>query len=409
MTRGRLLLLSATLFLAYADRAVSVAVAVPLKVQFGLSDAALGLLNGAALVIPFAVTSLLLGTVRGQVRANRVLAAGVLVWTLAAFGFAFAQTYGHLILGRMLMGVGQAALFPAAVAALGASSASGRLSLLTAASATGRSGGLLAVGALMYLAASGVAAMLPVAPWRFAAVLTLAPNLVVAWLLWRMDSGPPVVIGTRQGSRAAVDHMRSRASAYVPFIAAASSILIIVQSAGAWIPSILVRSAGMSPAEAATAAGLIVLLGAPIGHLGAGRLIRAVPAPTLLAIASVCAVAASAVIAFADHAVALLIGLTFLVMASGGGAAAAMIGLQPLAPVHLRPAVTAIYLGSATLVAYAFGPLATGVLSDTMAGRDEGLALALLGVVTFAGSLCVLLAIAGRSAWHRGARSETVE
>jgi predicted MFS family arabinose efflux permease len=409
VTHGRLLLLSATLFLAYADRAVSVAIAAPLKVHFGLSDAALGLLNGAALVIPFAVTSLLLGAARGRVRANRALAAGVLVWTLAAFGFAFAQTYGHLIVGRMLMGVGQAALFPAAVAALGSSSASGRLSLLTAASATGRSGGLLAVGALMYLAASGAATLLPVAPWRFAAVLMLAPNLLVAWLLWRMDSGPPVVIGTRQGSRAAIDHMRSRASAYVPFVTAASSILIVVQSAGAWIPSILVRSAGMSPAQAATAAGLIVLFGAPIGHLGAGRLIRAVPAPTLLVIASVCAVAASAVIAFADHPAALLTGLMLLVMAGGGGAAAAMVGLQPLAPVHLRPAVTAIYLGVATLAGYAVGPLATGALSDAMAGQAKGLALALLGVVTFAGSLCVLSALGGQRAWREVARSETVD
>lgn len=209
MTHGRLVLFSATLFLAYADRAVSVAVAAPLKAQFGLSDAALGLLNGAALVIPFALAALLLGAARWQVRTGRAMAASVVVWTLAAVGFAFAQSYGQLVVGRMLMGVGQAALFPAAVAALGASSASGRLSLLTAASATGRSGGLLAVGALLCLAASSAAAILPVAPWRVAAVLMLVPNLLVAWLLWRMNSGPPVVTRTRQGSRAAIDHMRS--------------------------------------------------------------------------------------------------------------------------------------------------------------------------------------------------------
>jgi hypothetical protein len=301
----------------------------------------------------------------------------------------------------MLMGVGQAALLPAAVAALGPASASGRLSWLTVSSALGRSGGLLTVGALLALATSSAAAFLPVAAWRVSALVMLAPNLVVAVLLWRI--GGPRLESDEAGSRArpALAHMARRLAAYAPFLTAAAAILIVVQAVGAWAPSLLVRASGLTPAQAAATAGLVVLIGAPVGHLGAGRLSTRIAAPLLLVAAAGGAMAGCALIALVDHPAALLGGLLSLVISGGAGAAAALIGLQPLAPAGLRPPVTAIYLGVVTLVAYAVGPLATGLLSDAMDGDASGLEKALLIVVTASGSICMLTASGGFGAWRR--------
>ncbi len=399
-------LLSATLSLAYADRAVSVATAPVLGDRFGLGDAELGFLNGAALIVPFALASLAFGLGRWRLQTGKVMAGCVVVWTSAAAVFALAPTYEQLVVGRMLMGVGQAALLPAAVAALGPASASGRLSWLTVGSALGRSGGLLTVGALLAIATSSAAAFLPVAAWRASALVMLAPNLVVAVLLWRV--GGPRLGGGDEGSRArdALAHMGRRLAAYAPFLTAAAAILIVVQSVGAWTPSLLVRASGLTPAQAASAAGLVVLVGAPVGHLGAGKLSARIAAPVMLAVAAGGAMVNCALIALVAQPAAAMAGLLGLVICGGLGAASALIGLQPLAPTDLRPSVTAIYLGVVTLIAYAVGPLATGLLSDAMDGDASGLGKALLIVVAISGSVCMLTALGGFKAWREVAGSE---
>ncbi len=400
--RGRALLLTTTLFLAYADRATSVALAPILGAGFGLSDAQLGVLNGPALILPFSLASLLFGA--GLVRAApaRIMAGCVAAWTGAAVVFACAQTYEQLVLGRMLMGVGQAGLLPAAVAALGMGAPMGRLSWLTTGTALGRSGGLLAVGVLLALATSGAGALLGIEAWRLASLMLLLPNGLVAILLWRLPDDRREGSGVPSGMGQVIRHMRGRSLAYGPHFLAAAAILVVVQAGGAWMPSLLVRGAGLTTAEAAVAAGIIVLIGAPIGHLGAGRLSARVSPPLLLAVAAVGAVIACAIVVGATERPAVMLGLLLLVISGGGGASAALIGLQPLAPVGLRPSVTAVYLGVVTLVAYAVGPLATGLLSDAMAGEATGLARGLLMVTATASAFCLLAALGGLKAWRNG-------
>ena len=95
--------------------------------------------------------------------------------------------------------------------------------------------------------------------------------------------------------------------------------------------------------------------------------------------------------------------LTVLIMASGGGAAIALISLQPITPEPLTRGMNALFLVCVTVLGTALGPLVTGLVSDRLIGSDGSLTIALLIVVSGAASVVVVAASLGGAAWRRDA------
>jgi MFS family permease len=186
------LLISAAQFSGYADRALTAAFAPDLQAAFGLNDAQLGMLHGTAVILPYAAGLLLATIWLKRVRPFRLMAFSVIGWSLAAAGFALADSYAELLVARAALGLAEAAFAPAALSLLSISDhppPSVAISTLTTGSSTGRSGGLLLGGALLLLA-SGAAATTGIEPWRLATLMILLPNILIAFALLRRSSMP---------------------------------------------------------------------------------------------------------------------------------------------------------------------------------------------------------------------------
>lgn len=114
-----------TLFVLFAvnaanffDRLILGAVGEPVRREFGLGDASLGLL-ATAFTLLYAFVGIPLGRLADIAPRRYILAAGVFAWSLLTAGTGIAQSFWQLFAMRLGVGVGEAACAPAATSIIG--------------------------------------------------------------------------------------------------------------------------------------------------------------------------------------------------------------------------------------------------------------------------------------------------
>lgn len=110
MTAARrlLLLLTGINLVNYLDRYVVAAVLEPLGRELRLTDAQLGRLT-LVFILVYMCAAPLFGYLADRFHRPRLVAAGVILWSLATLGAAFVHSYPALLVTRSLVGVGEAA------------------------------------------------------------------------------------------------------------------------------------------------------------------------------------------------------------------------------------------------------------------------------------------------------------
>lgn len=106
-----LLLLNA---LNYADRAILVVLAQPIKEDLKLTDADLGMLQGLGFAILYSVLGLPLGWLAERVSRKGLIAICVTVWSFTTVACGFATNFATMLLGRVGVGIGEAGFQPPA-------------------------------------------------------------------------------------------------------------------------------------------------------------------------------------------------------------------------------------------------------------------------------------------------------
>lgn len=368
---GVAILMALVHMLAVGDRFLLAILIEPIKAELHLGDAAIGLLQGPAFAIVGGLAVIPMILLARRWPLARLLAVTVMGSSIATIACGLARTEQMLAGARMLMGLMQAAIGPAAigliVAAMTPAHRGRGISLFTAGAALGRGSALIGGGALLALFASLGGA---VDPWRMVFVTAGAIGLPLSLLLLRLaePAGRPEGKAVRMG--AAWRHMIADRPALLPHILAGLCAVLLAQSLTSWAASLLIRLHGLSPPEAGLWVGLAMMLAGAVGHgLGgvlADRWGRGAPASMLLGLAlgtlalwplTRSAGLAGAVIALGGATIGLSIALT-------GG----LIGLQARMPAALRVEGTAIFLTLVTLFGTALGPWAVGTASQAIAG-----------------------------------------
>ena len=102
----------------FFDRQILGAVGEPIRKEFGLSDASLGLL-GTAFTLLYAFVGLPLGRLADKIGRKKILSAGVFAWSLLTAASGLAQNFWHIFALRLGVGVGEASCAPAATSLIG--------------------------------------------------------------------------------------------------------------------------------------------------------------------------------------------------------------------------------------------------------------------------------------------------
>jgi len=118
--RRVILILMLVNFVNYVDRQIIFSLFPAIRRDFGLSFEQLGYLATAFTVV-LALGSFPLGMLADRVSKRAVISAGVLFWSAATFFSGLAGSFRSLLAARSLVGVGEAAYYPAGAAVISAS------------------------------------------------------------------------------------------------------------------------------------------------------------------------------------------------------------------------------------------------------------------------------------------------
>ena len=104
--------------LNFYDRLVIAAVGEPIRKEFDLSDAQLGALS-TAFVLLYAVAGVPFGRLADKAPRKLILSAGVFVWSLLTAASGLAQNFAQMFAFRLGVGVGEASCAPASTSLIG--------------------------------------------------------------------------------------------------------------------------------------------------------------------------------------------------------------------------------------------------------------------------------------------------
>ncbi len=368
-----LLILVAINILNFYDRHVAGALAEPMRKEFHLSDSQIGLL-GSLFVWLYATVGLPLGKVADVWSRKKLLAFGIVIWSLLTAYAGLATNFSGLVISRLGVAVGEAVAAPTATSWIGdlfpASKRSRALALFML--------GVPIGGALSYFLSGPVAQAYG---WRIAMVLAAAPALLIVPMLALLhepergasETHRPVQISGAKPSMFTV----LRIPTLWWIIASGVFVNFNMYAMGTFLPAFLSRIHGFSLAQSGFWTGVVYLVGGVSGGLLAGawgdRVVHIRKDGRLLSAAVIVAVAAP----FAFGAILLPKGWTFAVIAMltvAYGACNSYYGLvyssiHDIVPPTQRGTTMALYFMLMYLCGASFGPYLTGHISDLMARR----------------------------------------
>jgi MFS family permease len=264
--------------IAYTDRQVLSLLVDPVRADLGLSDGDLALLMVPAFAAVYGVAGLPLGFAADRFSRVRLLFAGVLVWACGTIACGLAPNLGSLFAARLVVGVGEAVLSPAAISLIADHFPAQRRSTAVGAYFTGIAigiGGGILIGAVAIDAVrAGLFAETPVAglaEWRLVMFALGLPSLLFA-LVFLAVREPVRQADTVETAAVPTDSLVRFVLAMAALFLAAATASLVDNAVGAWAPSLLIREFGMDEADVGRALGLGLMLGYGGGMLCGGWL-----------------------------------------------------------------------------------------------------------------------------------------
>jgi predicted MFS family arabinose efflux permease len=384
-------ILTASLLLSFVHRGLLGLLVTPIKHDLLLSDFQMGAVQGPAYAIMFAITNVVFGRIADIWRRRELLAIGMCIWTGGALFSAFATSFGSLVLGRMLTGVGIAAVLPIGVAIIGDAFPPEKRGLAYGVfMAGGPLGDALAVvvgGLLLALAEkSALLGISFLASWRQVVLVGTAAVL-------------PLVISTmclpeprRRSDSRAVEleadgddsprYLIRNWRIYLPY-ALSLATGAVCGAASYWMPEVLRRSFSLRADQIAEDYGVTLLVssitGAAVGIIAgkfAGNPLRG------FLIASIAyTLVALGLLSFLTNSLPLMLAsIGFYVVVDSTLAVLLTNTVQAIIPSGLRGTVAALERFCGAIVGYSIGQPLVGYVSDAWISDPRGLGYAMMAV-----------------------------
>jgi predicted MFS family arabinose efflux permease len=255
----------------YIDRQILFSVFPAVKADLHLSDTQLGLLASAFMWVYLSVAPVF-GVLADRGSRPRLMGLGVGTWSLATALSGMVRSYGQLLFGRALVGVGEASYGSVAPA------------MLSDAFEPAHRGRALAVFSMAIPVGSALGYLLgglfeQAFGWRAAFFIVGIPGMWLAWTVGRLSDVARG--GTDQAALtprpAAVPRLADylellKTKSYLWNCLAMTGMTFAVGGLAAWVPTYLVRVRGMGLAEANLVFGLLTLVSGLGGTMAGGWL-----------------------------------------------------------------------------------------------------------------------------------------
>lgn len=393
--------LAASYFLAFLDRGSLSLFVVPIERDLHLTDLEMGLLIGLAFGLLYSILGVPFGVLADRTNRRRLVIAGVSCWSLATLVSALAASPAQLFVGRIGVGIGEAALAPAAASMITDAFEPSRRGRAFGVFYLGTSFGagtasLLGAGVIALMA--GYERHLPIVgtleAWQITLLVVAAAGVPIIAAMFAIREPPrsthkvppPVARVLRYMGR----HWRVYSLIYLSNILAS----LMAYAFYPWIPTAIHRAWHTSLAAIGVHLGLMVIVLSGIGIYGSGWIVDRLN------------------LRGTRHAVALIGTLTFLVLAAVATALSrmptaeltwttiglyillvhiyapfALLALSLVTPPAAMAAVSAINFMLTGIFGLSFGPVLVALVSRHLGGPA--------GIGNAISAVCTCLALGG--------------
>lgn len=407
-------LLTLAYVLSFIDRQILSLLVAPIRRDLGISDTQMSLLMGFSFAVFYTFCGIPLGRLADIASRRWIVTIGVAFWSAATAACGLAHHYWQLFLGRIGVGIGEAALSPAAYSLIADSFPPERRA--TAISVYGMgifvgSGLAYVVGGLVvgYATTQGPLTLPMVGetrPWQLVFYLLGGAGLVFAWFLLlirepiRQGAVGSHSIPLREVIATLSRHRRTVLMHNFGF----ACLSLASYSANAWLPSVWQRVHGWEIREVGLVYGGVIAVFGGLGIVLGGwladrwRTVHGMSDATLRvgAIAAACSIPIALLMPFMPSGAALAVlsipMTVFIGMPFGVSASA----IQDLVPNRMRGQTSALYLFIVNLVGLGIGPTAVALFTDRVFADDGSVHLSLAITMVVAQTIGFVLLARGR-------------
>lgn len=408
--------------IAFLDRQIIALLVAPIKASLQISDFQIALLQGPAFSLAFCVATIPAGIIVSRWNRRNVLICGILFWSAGTILCGLAESFEMLFAARVVVGLGEATLSPAAYTMITDAFPKERvvraLSIFTMAATLGVGAAFLAGSAVINFVNSLPLILPGYERWQEAFWLISLPGFVVALLLLLVKEPARRVMATDAPARLrdAFALLWRRAGAFAPVFLCSGLLGIVYYAGFVWYATHLIRAFDLSPSHAGYLLGVLYLcccsLGTALGVAFCEQLQRRgrSDAPLIaVALFSTVALATSAYTSVESLYLSVgMLVLQSLALASFYGNLTA--ALQLITPPSLRGVNSAVFILWNSLISLSVGASIVGALSDSIFSGDRmGLGYSVSLVCFVCSGISILVAMLGRKSYRAAVSDQQAE
>jgi MFS family permease len=407
---------------SFIDRTTISLIVEPMKRDLQISDTQIGMLQGLAFALLYTFLGLPIARLSDRHNRKAIIAAGVFVWSIMATLCGLARTALQLFIARIGVGVGEAALSPAAYSMITDSFPRSKLGSAFGVYNIGitiGAGVAFLVGGIVVAAVShaGASYTLPVfgevRAWQMVFIATGAPGILLPLLLLTFREparrgllrvpagGNAPAASARPPLKEVLAYIWLNRKFYCLYFLALALLAMAGYCVAAWLPTAIVRAYGVSAGQIGKVLGVSTILSNSLGMLLAGfycdRLTRRgrQDAPIIVALIAAVGIASFGCLPTLMpnvtwvYVAIFVAGLTFNAYNGVGPMA-----VNQVTPNQYRASVSAVYLFVVNALGLGIGPTLVPLLNDHVFHDPSKIRYSLIIVVFLAAvGAAILLAL----------------
>ena len=405
--------------LSFVDRQIIAFLIDPIKQDFQITEVQFGLLHGLAFTLFYTIMGIPLGWLADRANRRNLMTIGIGAWSLMTAMCGVANNYWQLFLARIGVGVGEAALGPAAYSTISDSFPPAQrglpISVYSAGVLCGAGLANIFGGLVVEYALTTGPQTFPlvgeIQPWQLAFLLVSLPGIIIVLMMLSVKEAVRREKASAEGKvnlGQTLGHIRRYWFAYLTLILAPSGFAMTNYGLMTWVPALFVRSYEWNRAQVGLPFGSIILFLGTTGLVCGGYLVQKVMLRGVAAAYSKVMIVTQLV---ALPALALLVAVhspywtlgciawTFFFMSFHVGLAPA--ALHSITPNEMRGQIIALYFFVLNLIALALGSYIISSVTQYYYQNDADVGKSVALVATIAHTLGIVLLISGIGAYNR--------
>ncbi len=402
---------------SFIDRQILNLLVEPIKKDLRITDFQMSLLMGFSFAVFYTFFGIILGRLADSKSRRAIIAVGFVMWSLFTAGCGLARNFLQMLLLRMGVGVGEAALSPAAYSLITDYFPKERRATAISVYSMGiyiGSGLAYMLGGVVYKWASAEQAWeLPVVgetkPWQVIFFIVGLPGVILALLVYTVRE--PVRRGIKMIKaadgrlktaqvplRQVFDYILENKRTFLCHNVGFALLSFSSYGSSSWVPTFLIRNHGWTGAKSGLVFGAVVAIFGTLGIVAGGWMADRMAArghrDATMRVGLVVALVwlpfgiLYPLVPSDKWAIALMIPAVFLASAPFGVAPAA---IQQMMPNAMRGQASAVYLFIVNLIGLGLGPSAVAATTDFIFGDVYKVNYSLMIVATIAHLVSALL------------------